>query len=42
MGGGKFQIKDEKNIRKILFGIQNLQFICQILQFVEKLPVNYC
>lgn len=42
MGGGKFQIKDEKNIMKILFSIQILQFICQILQFVEKLPVNYC
>ena len=41
MGGG-IPNKRRKNIMKILFSIQILQFICQILQFVEKLPVNYC
>ena len=42
MGGGKFQIKDEKNIMKILFSTQILHFVGQIQQFVEKPHINYC
>ena len=38
MGGGKFQIKDEK----ILFSTQILHFVGQIQQFVEKPHINYC